>query len=232
MASASLWLMIVGMGVYQGLNPTMGWLHAVGRGLERRSEGAVLGAAWSLAAGHYAAMVAVLFPAAIALALLGARPTVILPVVGPAMVGFGVWKLWRARHPRFASRIPPRRAMRWSFLMALTHCGSPLMMLSPLASVLALLAASGRPDPASYAAGALAVPAAMTLPLFATASLIALAVYRRFGLGALTRIWFDLDRLWCVAFVLMGLMAVLMDRPDLAAQLPLLGHLCAAAGGG
>lgn len=228
MDGVSLWLMMAGMGIYQGLNPTMGWLHAVGRGLERRSRRAVLGSVWALAAGHAAAMAVVLFPAALALALLGVHPAAILPVVGPAMVAFGAWKLWHVRHPRFLARVPPRCRMRWSFLMALTHCGSPLMMLAPLATVLSLLAASGRTGTDAYGAGAVAVVAAMALPLLLTASIIALAVYRRLGLGALTRIWFDLDRIWSIAFVAMGAMAILMALP--VADVPLLGSLCTAAG--
>lgn len=227
MDGASLWLMMGGMGIYQGLNPTMGWLHAVGRGLERRSERAVLGSVWTLAAGHAAAMAVVLLPAALLLALVAVPPVAILPVVGPAMVAFGAWKLWHARHPRFLARVPPRCAMRWSFLMALTHCGSPLMMLAPLATVLSLLAASGHTGADAYGAGAMAVVAAMALPFLLTASLIALIVYRRLGLGALTRIWLDLDRIWSIAFVAMGVMAILMIPA--VADVPLLGSLCAAA---
>ena len=48
------------------------------------------------------------------------------------------------------------------------------------------------------------------------------------GLGALTRIWLDLDLIWSIALVAMGVMAILMIPA--VADVPLLGSLCAAAG--
>ena len=32
-----IWLMAIGMGVYQGLHPPMGWFMVLSRGLENRS---------------------------------------------------------------------------------------------------------------------------------------------------------------------------------------------------
>jgi len=36
------WLALIALGAYHGLNPAMGWLFAVGLGLQERSRGAVL----------------------------------------------------------------------------------------------------------------------------------------------------------------------------------------------
>ena len=219
MGATALWLMVAGMGVYQGLNPSMGWLYAVSRALERRSTGAALGGATALAAGHYVAMLAVLLPASLGFALASADLMAIQPWLGVALIGFGLFKLWRPSHPRFLVRIPPDRPMRWSCAMALTHCGSPLMMLAPLTSLLMLLELGGfagdalGPRVGWFAAAAFAVPAAMAAPLLLTASAVAVLVYRRLGLGALTRFWINLDLGGSVMFIAMGVMALMMSAP-------------------
>ena len=216
MGAASLWIMVAGMGVYQGLNPPMGWLYAVARGLERRSTGAVFGGTAALALGHYLAMLTVALPVALALAAVPTDAMAIEPWIGLALISFGLFKLYRPQHPRLVLRIPPGRPMRWSFLMALTHCGSPVMMLGPLASVLVLLEFGGWLGPSVgarlgwFAAAALAVPAAMAGALLLTSSAIAVLVYRRLGLAALTRFWINLDLGWAVLFLAMGVMALAM----------------------
>ncbi len=205
--------MIAAMGVYQGLNPPMGWLYAVGRGLERSSAVAVLSGTTSLAAGHYLAMLVLGLPAALLLALGRAEPMLIEPWLGIGLIGFGLYKLACPRHPGWVARIPPDRPLFWSFAMACTHCGSPLMMLAPLAGVLMMPAMAGAGPAARigwFVAAAAIVPAVMAASLFLTASVIALAVYHRLGLGALTRMWVDLDRGWVAVFVLMGAMALAM----------------------
>jgi hypothetical protein len=219
-SATALWLMVAGMGVYQGLNPPMGWLYAVSRALERRSTGAALSGTAALAAGHYVAMLAVLLPASLVFALAFADPMAVQPWLGVALIGFGLFKLYRPSHPRFLVRIPPDRAMRWSCAMALTHCGSPIMMLGPLLTLLMILDMGGfaggalGPRVGWFAAAAFAVPAAMAATLLLTASAMAVLVYRRLGLGVLTRFWINLDLGWAVVFVAMGAMALMMSAPQ------------------
>lgn len=216
MSISALWFMIVGMGVYQGLNPHMGWLYAVGRALERRSTGAALGGTAALAAGHYVAMLVVLLPAALLFAVTEANPMAVQPWLGVVLIGFGIFKLYQPSHPRFAVRIRPDRPVQWSFVMAMTHCGSPVMMLGPFASMLMLLRLDGLGSAdwglraGRFAIIAFAVPAAMAAALLVTASLVALLVYRRFGLRALTRYWINLDIGWALVFIAMGVMAFTM----------------------
>lgn len=216
MSIDALWLMIVGMGVYQGLNPHMGWLYAVSRALERRSTGAALGGTAALAAGHYVAMLVVLLPAALLIALTRANPMAVQPWLGAVLIGFGIFKLFRPSHPRFVVRIRPDRPVRWSFAMAMTHCGSPVMMLGPLATMLMLLQLDGlggadwSTRAGWFAIAAFAVAAGMAAALLLTASVMALLVYRRFGLRALTRYWINLDIGWAFVFIAMGGMALMM----------------------
>jgi hypothetical protein len=224
--ATSLWVMTLAMGAYQGLNPPMGWLYAVARGLERRSTGAVFGGTAAFAAGHYLAMIAILLPAALVLALARADPMAIQPWVGAALIAFGLFKLYRPSHPRLLVRIPPTRPMRYSFAMALTHCGSPMMMLGPLASLLFLFELDGRAGPAVgsrlvwFSAVALALSAAMAAPLLLTASAVAVLVYRRLGLAALTRFWLNFDLGWAVLFLAMGGMALAMSATGAMPLLP------------
>ena len=46
------WLALGLLGAYHGLNPAMGWLFAVGLGLQEQRRGAVLGAFAPIALGH------------------------------------------------------------------------------------------------------------------------------------------------------------------------------------
>jgi hypothetical protein len=218
--------MVAGMGAYQGLNPSMGWLYAVARALELRSTKAALRGTAALAAGHYVAMLAVLLPAALVLALTAADPMAIQPWLGVALIGFGLFKLYRPSHPRFLVRIPPDRPTLWSFAMAVTHCGSPMMMLGPLTSLLMLLELGGLARPMGarlgwFSAAAFVVPAGMAATLLVTASIVAVLVYRRLGLRALTRYWVNLDLGWAIVFLAMGVMALTMRMP---------GGICAPSG--
>ena len=52
---------LIGLGLYHGANPAMGWLFAVAFGLQRGSERVVLLSVLPIALGHAAAVAAVLF---------------------------------------------------------------------------------------------------------------------------------------------------------------------------
>ena len=64
-----LWLAIIASGLYHGINPGMGWPLAVSAGLMEKSPRAVLGALLPLSTGHLAAMLLVLLPFALLIAL-------------------------------------------------------------------------------------------------------------------------------------------------------------------
>lgn len=57
---------------------------------------------------------------------------------------------------------------------------------------------------------ALVFSAAMAIPLFGTASIVATAVFRRLGLRGITRYWVNLDLGWAIMFILMGIMGLTM----------------------
>lgn len=212
-----LLVMSAAMGVYQGFNPAMGWLHATARGLERRSFRALLIGSIKFAWGHYLGMNVVLVPLACLLALTGLHPMLLMPWLGATFIIYGIFKLLRPAHPRLLARISPVHTVRWSFVMALTHCGSPLMMISPLLGMVVVLKLSPlhqstvfHVSPFVYPVAALGITAAMALPQLIISVAIASAVYWRLGLKALTRYWFNFDLGWAVLFLLMGTMAIKM----------------------
>src|SRR5436190_3193403 len=66
---AWLWVAVVVSGVYHGVNPGMGWPLAVSAGLMERDSRALFAALWPLTTGHLLAMLLVLLPFALLVAL-------------------------------------------------------------------------------------------------------------------------------------------------------------------
>jgi hypothetical protein len=202
------WITLIALGAWHGLNPGMGWLFAVSRGLQERSGRAVLGALPPIALGHALAIAAALVIVAIGRASLplGALRW----VTAAALIGFGASRLIRHRHARWVGmRVGFRDLTLWSFLMATAH-GAGLMLVPlfvvdaarPSCHVDAGVALSGAVD---YAAATLAHTAAM----LAITAIVALVVYHKLGLALLRRTWFNLDGLWAIALIAAGLFAAL-----------------------
>ena len=202
MSDAALWLTVVALGAWHGLNPAMGWPLAVAAGLERRRDAAVFATWLPLAAGHFLAMVALLLPFAAAGAALGWSRAIRL-AAGVLVLGFGLFRLLRRRHPRSLARVPPTRLVLWSFLMASAH-GAAFMLL-PFA--LGLCAGvPGMPSaPGAGAAEAALVAAVHTLAMLASGLVLAWLAYRVVGPGLIRRSWLDLDLAWGASLVLAGL---------------------------
>lgn len=203
-SSAALWLAVVALGAYHGLNPAMGWPLAVASGLEARRDAAVFATIAPLGAGHFAAMAIVLVPFAL-LDWLLAHDDAIRVACAAAVALFGVYKLVNRRHPRFIARVPPSRLAMWSFLMASAH-GAGLMLL-PV--TLGLCGSSSASDAMgtlmrSSAFIAVVVAAVHTLAMIVCGVAIAWVVYRWLGLQFLKRAWLNLDVVWGASLVAAG----------------------------
>ncbi|MFN8472675.1 MAG: hypothetical protein U0822_10830 [Anaerolineae bacterium] len=124
------WLTLALLGAYHGLNPGMGWLFAVGLGLQERSRRAVLRAFFPIALGHAVSVAAVV--ALVAMAEAFVAPSVLRNVGGVALIGFGLYKLVAPMsHPRWVGmRVSFRDLVVWSFLMATAHGAG--FMLAPV----------------------------------------------------------------------------------------------------
>src|SRR3712207_1268540 len=121
------WLALIVLGAYHGLNPAMGWLFAVGLGLQEGRREAVIKAFWPIALGHAAAVTLVV---AAVLAAQVVVPLEVLKYVGSgALILFGLYKLIRRKHPRWVGmRVGFKDLIAWSFIMASAH-GAGLMLL-------------------------------------------------------------------------------------------------------
>lgn len=121
------WLMLLLLGIFHGLNPGMGWLFAVGLGLQEQQRSAVWRALPPLALGHALAVAA----AVLVMLLIGASiPTDVLKwAVAGTLLLFGTYRLFRHSHPRYGGmQMSGRDLTIWSFLMASAH-GAGLMVL-------------------------------------------------------------------------------------------------------
>lgn len=209
--ATALWWAVVGAGVYHGVNPGMGWPLAVSAALMDRSRGAFLKALGALAFGHLLAMAAILFPFSILVVLAEWQREI---RIGAALlvIGIGIYLLINRRHPRFLARIPPSRLALWSFLVAIAH-GAGLMLV-PI--YLGIDQAGGGHSGHGAAHGLMGggVATAALVAVVHTAAMVlsggalAYAVYRWLGLGVLSRSWFNLDLLWALSLVLVGLVAL------------------------
>jgi hypothetical protein len=192
------------LGAYHGINPGMGWLFAVARGMQEHRTRAV---AWSLppiALGHALAIGVVILVASLAQAALPL--TYIRIGVAVALVSLGVYRLIRSRHFRWGGmQVGFRELTIWSFLMASAH-GAGLMVLP------VVLAGSHAHHHAASPGAASGVWATLihTLGYFSVTTLVALLVYQKLGLAMLRRSWFNLDLIWAIALVVTGLVALLI----------------------
>jgi hypothetical protein len=191
------WAALALLGAYHGVNPGMGWLFAVGRGLQERRRQAVLSSLLPIAIGHEASIVIVVVVVSLTER---AVPTHLIRLVAALLlVSFGLYKLARPRsHPGgFGMRIGFTGLAGWSFLMSSAH-GAGLM----LAPVLLGMPVAG----AYHSLSEISLQAALAATVHVTAMLavmaiVAIVVYERVGLGILRRGWFNLDLGWSLVLV-------------------------------
>jgi hypothetical protein len=194
------WATLALLGVYHGVNPGMGWLFAVGRGLQERRRGAVGGALLPIAAGHELSIVLVVVAVVMTQALV--PPHTVRLVAALALVGFGVYTLVRPRsHPRgFGMRVGALGLAAWSFLMSSAHGAG--LMLAPV--LLGLPVADQYTDPRQLGAAAALAATVHVTAMLATMAVVAIVVYEKLGLGLLRRGWLNLDLVWSLVLLVAG----------------------------
>jgi hypothetical protein len=208
---AVLWLTVVASGLYHGLNPGMGWPLVVSAGLMERSPRALVKALWPLTIGHLLAMLAVILPFALLVALVERQRQI---QIGASLLvmGFGVFRLVNRRHPRALARIPPTQLALWSFSVAIAH-GAGLMLV-PI--YLGLCRAADL-DRSHWAAGvlinanpaiALLVSIVHSVAMIAAGGSLAWLVYRYLGIKFVSRSWFNLDATWAFSLILVGALSL------------------------
>src|SRR5437870_3627386 len=105
----------------------MGWPLAVSAGLMERSSRALATALWPLTLGHLLAMLVVILPFSLLLALVPWQRQI---QIGASLlvIGFGIFRFVNRRHPRALARIRPGQLGLWSFAVAIAH-GAGLMLV-------------------------------------------------------------------------------------------------------
>jgi hypothetical protein len=211
------WPALLLLGAYHGINPGMGWLFAVARGMQEHATKAVARALVPITLGHALSI-------GLVVALAGLIQ-IVLPlgyvqiVVAFALISLGVFRILRRRHFAWGGmQVGFRDLTFWSFLMASAH-GAGLMVLP-----IVLHAASTNAMPAGHEHMHMAMQAGIsswtgpwagiaatlihTLGYLSVTALIALLVYRKFGLSLLRTGWFNLDLIWAAALIVTGCVAL------------------------
>jgi len=203
------WAAMFLLGAYHGVNPAMGWLFAVGLGMQKKSALAVWQALVPIAAGHFLAIGLVVAAAVVVGAVLPLQYVKIAAAC--ILLAFGLQRLIRKSHPRWGGmQIGFRDLCIWSFLMASAH-GAGFMLLPILLrmSLSAFHAAAdmGAPEPhlhgGVFAGPGTALTALLvhTLGYLLVTGLIAFVVYEKVGLEVLRKAWVNLDLIWAVVLI-------------------------------
>jgi hypothetical protein len=209
--SQYLWLGLFLLGCYHGINPAMGWLFAVALGLQERSAAAVLRAVVPLTLGHLLSVSAVVLVAVFA--AVEFPHEIVQRVAAGVLLGFGAYRLIRARHPRWVGmRVGFLGLTAWGFLMSSAH-GAGLMLVpfvtarrEVMHGAMAMPAIPAAHAP--YAFGWLVV-AVHTLGYLAAMTATAFVVYTKVGVSFLRTAWFNVDLIWSAALLATGIILLL-----------------------
>jgi hypothetical protein len=207
----ALWWAVIFSGLYHGINPGMGWPLAVSAALMERNRKALPRALAMLAAGHFVAIIAILLPFSLMIFLVQWE-TQIRIGAGLLVIAMGIYLLINRRHPKFLVRVHPARLVLWSFLAAMAH-GAGLMLVPIFLGICAIGADEIGHLAAQTLMGnnivmALSVAAVHTLSMTAAGGMIAVIIYFWLGLKFLSRTWFNLDLVWAISLVLVGLFGI------------------------
>ena len=216
MSHGAAWLTLIGLGAYHGVNPAMGWLFAVSRGMQERSRRAVLRSLVPIAIGHEMS-IALVAALVVGLSVVADSSTLRLVAAG-TLFAFGIFRFAKPHaHFRWTSmRVSDRELTLWSFLMSTAH-GAGIMVAPVLIGLEGSIDRSGaqahdRADlsllDASIGVGAVGI-ALHVLAMLAVMGVVAVLVYDRLGLKVLRTAWINTDGLWAGAFVLAAFITLL-----------------------
>jgi hypothetical protein len=182
-----------------------------------RSSRALVAALGPLTVGHLLAMLVVILPFALLVALVQWQRQI---QIGASLlvIGFGIFRFINRRHPRVLARIRPTQLGLWSFAVAIAH-GAGLMLV-PI--YLGLCRATDL-NKGHEAAGALInadlgmavlVSVVHSVAMIAAGGILAWLVYRYLGLKFVSRSWFNLDATWASSLILVGALSLTISLAD------------------
>jgi hypothetical protein len=195
----------------------MGWPLAVAAGLMDKSSRALVAALGPLTLGHLLAMLVVILPFSLLVALVYWQRQI---QIGASflVIGFGIFRLVNRRHPRALARIRPTQLGLWSFAVAIAH-GAGLMLVPIYLGLCRVADLNGGHEAASVLVSAdlgmaIAVSVVHAAAMVAAGGLSAWLVYRYFGLKFVSRSWFNLDATWAVSLLLVGSLSLAICLAD------------------
>ena len=211
---AALWLAVVASGLYHGVNPGMGWPLAVSAGLMERSSRALPAAFWPLTLGHLLAMLVVILPFSLLVALVQWHRQI---QIGASLlvIGFGIFRFVKRRHPRVLARIRPTQLGLWSFAVAIAHGAGLMLVPIYLGLCRAADLNSGHEATADLINADLGMAALVSVvhsvTMIAAGGILAWLVYRYLGLKFVCRSWFNLDATWAFSLILVGAISLMVS---------------------
>jgi hypothetical protein len=197
---------LVVLGAYHGLNPAMGWLFAVSRGMQEGSRRGVVRSLLPIAIGHELALIVV--AAVVLLAAEVVDPQALHIASAVVLFSFGIFRFVKPRaHPRWTKmRVNNRELTLWSFLMSSAH-GAGLIIAPVLIGIGSASAATdpeehvpATADVASFAVSGVGLVLHVAA-MIAVMAVIAVVVYEKLGVAVLKKAWLNTDQLWASVFI-------------------------------
>ena len=189
----------------------MGWPLAVSAGLMERSSHALVAALGPLTVGHLLAMLVVILPFSLLVALVQWQRQI---QIGASLlvIGFGIFRFINRRHPRLLARIRPTQLGLWSFAVAIAH-GAGLMLVPIYLGLCRAADLNGGHEAAGVLINAnlgmaVLVSVVHSVTMIAAGGILAWLVYRYLGLEFVCRSWFNLDATWAFSLVLVGALSL------------------------
>ncbi len=207
----ALWWAVIFSGIYHGINPGMGWPLAVSAGLMEQKHWALPKALAMLALGHLLAMLAILLPFSMMTVLLQWESEIRIGA-GMLVIAMGCYLLINRRHPRILARVHPSRLALWSFLAAMAH-GAGLMLVPIYLGICAIGSSeaghlAARTLMGNNIGNALVVAFVHTMTMTIAGGIIATIIYFWLGLKFLSKTWFNLDIVWAISLILVGIFGI------------------------
>ncbi len=216
MTATALWWAVIFSGIYNGVNPGMGWPLAVSAALFERKKSAMIKASALLATGHFLAMIVILLPFSMMHFLVNNEREIRMGA-GVLVIAMGIYLLINRRHPKILARIHPAKLGLWSFLAATAH-GAGLMLVPIYLGICGLLVLGESVSGTGHAAAqvlmsnnivtAFLVAATHTFAMTFAGAAIAIFVYNWFGLKFISKSWFNLDLIWAFSLITVGAFGV------------------------
>jgi hypothetical protein len=176
-----------------------------------KSSRALVAALGPLTVGHLLAILVVILPFALLVALVQWQRQI---QIGASLlvIGFGIFRFVNRRHPRVLARIRPTQLGLWSFAVAIAH-GAGLMVVPIYLGLCSAADLNGGHEEAgtlinAHLGMAILVSVVHSVAMIAAGGFLAWLVYRYLGLKFVSRSWFNLDATWASGLILVGTLSL------------------------